>query len=410
MDNFMDNPWFVRIVALLLTVFLFITANDLGRNTGRTTPNEMENDDTDTIANVPVEIYYDSENLVVTGVPETVNVRLQGQRRFVEAAKRQRDFTVFVDLSNTEIGRHRVPILYKDISDKLKVTIEPAFADINLQEKVSETFSVEAEFNRSVLAEGFEAEQPEVDPKTVTITGGKDVVEKITYVKAVIDVSGLIDETIKKEALVQVFDRELNKLDVQVEPRTVSVTIPVTNPRKNVAIRLKQTGTPPEDIEIKTISTSNPEVMIFGRSEILAGIEELEVPVDVSNIHEDTEFEIPLKFPTGVNKITPDKIKVKIIAEEKKYEKTFENMPISLEGLREDLDAEITSPTPRTVSLTIKATRSELEKVKREDFKVIADLSGLYVGEHELPLEVKGPENIEWELNNKRIVVMISHK
>src|SRR5690606_12222755 len=167
MDKFMENPWFVRIISMLLAVLLFATANDYfgGKNT-RTTPNDMENANTDTITNVPVEVYYDSENLVVTGIPKTVDVKIEGQRRFVEATKRQRNFTVYVDLSDVQIGQHRVQILYKDISDKLKVNIEPAYADISVQEKVTKEFGVEAEFNRSILAEGFEAERPDVDPKT----------------------------------------------------------------------------------------------------------------------------------------------------------------------------------------------------------------------------------------------------
>src|SRR5690606_11810732 len=143
----------------------------------------------------------------------------------------------------------------------------------------------------------------------------KDVIEKISYVKATINASGLINDTIKQYAKVTVLDRELNKLDVLVEPESVLVTIPVTNPRKNVPIKINTTGTPPDDINIKTISTVTPEVMIFGRTEVLQNVEELEVTVDVSGIREDTEVEVPIKYPLGVNKITPDKIKVKILAE-----------------------------------------------------------------------------------------------
>ena len=104
-----------------------VSVNDLGKKEAGTTPNGMEDNDAETIANVPVELIYDSENLVVSGAPQTVEVKIEGQRRFVEATKRQRDFTVYIDLSDVEIGKHRVPISYKDFSDKLKVTIEPGY-------------------------------------------------------------------------------------------------------------------------------------------------------------------------------------------------------------------------------------------------------------------------------------------
>ncbi|MBW8350862.1 hypothetical protein K0H71_15620 [Bacillus sp. IITD106] len=411
MDKFMENPWFVRIISMLLAVLLFATANDYfgGKNT-RTTPNDMENANTDTITNVPVEVYYDSENLVVTGIPKTVDVKIEGQRRFVEATKRQRNFTVYVDLSDVQIGQHRVQILYKDISDKLKVNIEPAYADISVQEKVTKEFGVEAEFNRSILAEGFEAERPDVDPKTVKITGAKDVIEKISYVKATINASGLINDTIKQYAKVTVLDRELNKLDVLVEPESVLVTIPVTNPRKNVPIKINTTGTPPDDINIKTISTVTPEVMIFGRTEVLQNVEELEVTVDVSGIREDTEVEVPIKYPLGVNKITPDKIKVKILAEKKLEEKTLKDIKIESKGLSSDLNMELLSPVNGTVSLKVTGEKENLEKAIEGDFHVILNMEGLKAGEHEVDLVVDGLNGVEWELTEKKAKIRLTEK
>ncbi|MBS4196594.1 CdaR family protein [Lederbergia citri] len=411
MDKFMENPWFVRIISMLLAILLFVTANDYfgGKDTG-TMPNDMENANTDTITNVPVEVYYDSENLVVTGIPKTVDVKIEGQRRFVEATKRQRDFTVYVDLSDVQIGQHRVQILYKDISDKLKVNIEPAYADISVQEKVTKEFGVEAEFNRSILAEGFEAERPDVEPKTVKITGAKDVIEKISYVKATIDASGLINDTIRQYAKVTVLDRELNKLDVWVEPESVLVTIPVTNPRKNVPIKINTTGTPPDDINIKTISTVTPEVMIFGRTEVLQNVDELEVTVDVSGIREDTEIEVPIKYPLGVNKITPDKIKVKILAEKKLEERTLKDVKIESKGLSSDLNMELVSPANGTVSLKVTGEKDTLEKAIKGDFHVILNMDGLKAGEHEVDLVVDGLNDVQWELTEKKVKIRLTEK
>lgn len=410
MDNFMENPWFVRIIALLLAIFLFVTANDIGGKNKSSTPNSMENSDIDTIADVPVEVYYDSENLVVSGVPETVEVKLEGQRRFVEAAKRQRDFTIYVDLSDLEIGKHRVPILYKDISDKLKVAVEPSYTEVNLQEKVTDDFRVEAEFNRSILAEGFEAEQPEVEPKTVKVTGAKDVIERIMYVKATIDASGLINDTIKREARVTVLDRDLNKLSASVEPETVAVTIPITNPRKNVPIKINKEGEAPKGIDIKAVSTVTPEVMIFGTTEVLKEIDELEVSVDISNIHEDTEIEVPIEPPAGVNKITPENITVKVTADKQQHEKTLDGIPIEEKGLNAGMEFEFLSPATDSVALKVFGEEKDVKDVKKGQFHVIMDLAGLSSGTHDVELAVEAPENVKWELSQKTVKVRIRDK
>jgi YbbR domain-containing protein len=406
----MDNPWFVRIISMCLALLLFFSVSDMGKNKGESRPNGMENNEVETIADVPVEVYYDSENLVVTGVPKTVDVTIEGQRRFVEAAKRQRDFTIFVDLSDASIGDHRVPILYKDFSDKLKVKIEPSYADVSIQEKVTKEFGVEAEFNNNILAEGFEAEYPIVEPKTVQITGGKETIEKISYVKASIDANGLITNTIKRDTKVTVLDRNLNKLDVIVDPEYVLVTVPVNNPRKTMPLKIKQVGTPPSNTIIKRIETEINEVMVFGRTDILEQMKEFELEVDVSKIDKTTEMDIPFKYPPGVNRITPERVTVKVIAEKKNEQTSLDEIPIQSKGLAEGLDLEILSPAEGAVSIKLEGSKEELEKAVEKDFEVYMDMQGLKAGEHEVKLHVKGPKNVKWQLSTEKAKIRLKEK
>ena len=62
----------------------------------------------DIITQVPLEVYYDTENLIVTGLPKTVDVTIEGPRQIVLKAKLTKDFKVFVDLNALLIGEHRV--------------------------------------------------------------------------------------------------------------------------------------------------------------------------------------------------------------------------------------------------------------------------------------------------------------
>ncbi|GIN20627.1 MAG TPA: YbbR-like domain-containing protein [Bacillus bacterium] len=412
MDKFMDNPWFVRIVAMALALLLFLSVQDLGNKNEASRPNGMENSEVETITDVPLEKYYDSENLVVTGVPDTINVTIEGQRRFVEATKRQRDFTVYVDLSDLSIGNHRVPILYKDFSEKLKVKVEPVYVEVSIQEKVTQEFPVEPEFNNNILAEGFEAEQPIVEPNRVQITGGKETLEKISYVKASIDAKGLIEETIKRDTKVTVLDRELNKLDVMVEPEYVTVTVPVNNPRKTVPLKIKQVGSPPEGTVIKRMESDIDEVMIFGWTDNLKSVNEIEVEVDVSKVSKDEELDVPIKRPDGINKITPEIVKVKIVTDKaKKSEETnLSEVPIESKGLAEGLDVEFLSPEDGAVSIKVEGSKAQLKKAQESAFEVFMDMEGLQAGDHEVNLEVKGPKDIKWELSTDKARVRLKEK
>ncbi|MFD1708858.1 YbbR-like domain-containing protein [Siminovitchia sediminis] len=411
MDKFMDNPWFVRIVSMALALLLFLSVQDMGNSNQGSTPNDMENNEVETMTNVPVEKYYDTENLIVTGVPDTIEVTIEGQRRFVEAAKRQRDFTVYVDLSDLSIGNHRVPILYKDFSEKLKVKVDPAYVEVSIQEKVTEEFTVEAEFNNNILAEGFEAEQPVVEPNKVQITGGKETLEKISYVKASIDAKGLITQTIKRDTKVTVLDRDLNKLDVFVEPEYVSVTVPVNNPRKTVPIKLKQVGSPPDDLVIKRMETDIEEVMIFGWTDVLQSIDEVEVEVDISEVTESTELDVPIKNPEGINNITPGTVKVKIVTDKAKDtdETNVSGVPIESRGLAEGLDVEFLSPADGAVSIKLEGRKEKLEE-SLDAFEVYMNMEGLQAGEHEVDLAVKGPDDVKWEISVDKAKVRLTDK
>ena len=64
--------------------------------------------------------------------------------------------------------------------------------------------------------------------------------------------------------------------------------------KEKCANRLKQIGTPPEDLNQNYKHKYTLKSLFLAETQnSMAEIEELEVSVDVSNIHEDTEFEIP---------------------------------------------------------------------------------------------------------------------
>ena len=92
---------------------------------------------------MPVEVYYDNENLVVTGVPETVNITIEGPINLVQTTKLLKDFSLIVDLRTLTMGKHSVSIQPENISEKLQVRIEPAMVDVFIEEKITETFKVE---------------------------------------------------------------------------------------------------------------------------------------------------------------------------------------------------------------------------------------------------------------------------
>ena len=223
-DKLTDSRWFMKLVALVLALLLFGSVYD-GSNTNDI--NVPGDEETDTISDIPVKSYFDTENLVVTGVPSTVEVTLTGPTPNLQAAKAQKDFEVYVDLSKVKVGKQRIKLQIKDLSDKLKATMDPEYIEVDVQEKVTKEFSVDVEFDDTMVEDGYVAGSPVVKPNKVAITGGKEVMDQISYVRAIVELDDFVTDSVEKSAIITVLDANLNKLNVTVEQETVRVSIPI---------------------------------------------------------------------------------------------------------------------------------------------------------------------------------------
>ncbi len=112
-----------------------------------------------------------------------------------------------------------------------------------------------------------------------------------------------------QEASVLVLDKEMNKLDVIVEPETVKVTIPVKSSSKKVPIDIVRKGTPPNGVSIDSITADIKEVTIIADPEVLSEVDRVRVEVDVSKITEDTEITLPVIISNGIVKVSPETVK-----------------------------------------------------------------------------------------------------
>lgn len=442
MDRILNNKWSIRIIALLLAAILFTSVHASNKDT--TSFSTTSSSDSEVIENVPVKVYYDKTNLYISGVPETVTVTISGPRSIVQSAKAQQDFTVYADLKNASIGTQEVKLQVKDLSDRLKVKIDPASVSVNVQEKVTKKFSVDVELSKSVIADGYQAGTPIIDPKKVSITGAKDTIEQIAYVKATLEDDGNHKSEFTDKATVSVFDSNLNKLDVDVSPQEVKVTVPVEKVGKSVPIKIKQEGTPESDIEISSMTPDKSEVVVVGDDAVLDKIKEIEIPIDVSKIKADTVKEVTVPVPNGAKSVQPTTIEVKIKTIKKseantetntsdnnknddtdsddstkddsgdndtKISKSFSNIQVYMSGLKSTLDAQMITPANGKVSVTITGEKKTIDGISAKDLSVIANLSKGKAGDYSIPLELNGlPDNVAYVINPTNADFILTEK
>lgn len=417
LDKLMDNRTFMKLIALVMALLLFGSIYD--SNNASNSINIPGEHDTETIQDVPIKSYYDTDNLVVSGIPETAKVTLKGPKPNLQNAKAQRDFEVYVDLSQAKVGPMRVKLQIRNLSDKLSAKIEPEYVDVKVQEKVSREFNVEAKFNEKMIADGYEADTPVVKPKKVTITGGNEDIDNIHYVLAIVKTGNGVDSTIEKSAPVYAFDSSMKPLDVTVEPETVRVTIPIRQASKTVPIEVVRNGTPPDGVTIDSIVLDQDKAKISGTEEALKSTEKVRVEIDVSTVSRNTEIPLPVIIPEGIKEVEPKAVKATITVTIESEEaittnisstKTLSNVPIKVTGLSEDFNVSFQNPPGGKTSITVQGTDEEIEKIEAEHFQLSLDASNLEVGEYELPIAVQGPDHINWTILNKTARIILHTK
>ncbi|EMG27782.1 hypothetical protein X560_1351 [Listeria fleischmannii 1991] len=450
MDRILNNKWSIRIISLILAAILF-TSVTADNNAGDGSFQTSSQTDTETIQNVPVEVYYDKENLYVSGVPDTVTVTISGPRSIVQNTRAQQDFKVYADLRNASIGEQNVKLQVKDISERLKVTISPETAKVNVQEKVTKKFSVEAEINKSAVADGYEAGTPKVNPAKVSITGAKDTIEQIAYVKANVDSDKAHKEDFTAEATVSAFDSHLNKLDVEISPEKVDVSVPIEKVGKSVPLKINQTGKPSDDITISSITPDSSEVIVMGDADVLAKINEISVDVSVASITADTVREVTIPVPDGAKSVQPQTVEVRIktakksnsdsenrntdqnesdsntndnetpdgntngnsdsSTDTKDTSKTFSNLDVFTRGLPDKYTAQMITPANGKVNITLNGPQNTINQISASSVTAIADLSNVKEGEYSTKIQVNNlPSQVTYKLSVSNAEFLIKLK
>ncbi|UAL52489.1 YbbR-like domain-containing protein [Bacillus sp. CMF21] len=419
MDKMINNHWVMRIIALLMALILYVSVNfetpAPKKQPGPVTsvfpsaPSESAKD-TETIPDVEVKTYLDQEDVIVTGVPETVAVTLSGPTNSLLKAKQLKDFEIYAELSDLSIGSHRVQLKHKNIADNLEVNLNPSIITVNVEEKVTRDFPVQVDFiNKDQIETGYTAQDPIVKPSVVRVTGSKTLIDSIAMIKSRVNLQNA-NETIEQESKVTVYDDDGNILPLEVYPSVVDVTVPITSPSKKLPFKLKNEGELGEGLSISNIEAVPNEVTIYGPLDVIDPLEFIDgVTVDLSKIKDDTVLDVDIPVPDGVTKVSPEKIQIKVDVE-KEEEKILENLPVNIRGLGEGKIIQFLEPESEELDLSVVGAPSVLTNIKPSDLELFVNVTDLSDGEHDVKVEVNGPQDIKWTLPVDKVKVKISSK
>jgi len=408
MDNWFKSKWFVRGISLAFAIVLYIFVNITVNETQQDPTFSERSGDIQRIDEVPVEIRIDDENYVVSGVPDTVAVTLEGQTSVLTPTIIQQNFTVYVDLQNLGTGEHTVEIEYDNMPSGLNVYIEPEVINVTIEERATETFPVTAELiNRDQMAPGYEISEYSIETEEVEITSSKSNIDQIGVVKIFIDVSDL-DESIRNEEVpVNVYDLQGNELNVGVDPGSIEVSVEVNNPSKTVPVTVATTGELPDGYAVSSMSANVEEVEIFGTSNVLEGVTEVSTEeIDLSEITGSETIDTNLDLPDNVVAPDVESIEVEVEIEQSR---TFNDIPMEVQGLGDGQSVTFIDPENPRMDITIVGDDGDLDELTEEDIRAFIDVEGLSAGEHEVPVtaETSEGEEISTAENSDQVTIEI---
>lgn len=409
MDKLLTSNWFVKIISFLLALMLYtiVAMPDASTSDGDGLLNPEG--DSYPISDMKLQVLYDEEEVVVSELPETVDVIVEGRTDGVMIS-RMTNKEVFVDLRNLTPGQHLVTVKHRDFPENVDVTIDPARVSVTIEEKKSNTYQAGINLLKAdELPEGFQAENPIVTPETVTVTGGASKLEQVAFVRGYVDVSGA-KEALNARVTLNVYDANMDEIQgLTIEPAIVDVEVPISSPSKKVPVELDQKGELPEGTSISSIKVEPKEVSVFGPQKELEKLEVLDgASIDLSKISEDTTLELAVPVPDGMTKVEPQKVKVKITVGEEE-EKAFNDIPIKVTGLSDGLTASVKNPDSGLTEMTFYGTSDVLNNLLSADFEAYVDASNLSEGEHVLDMKWSGPSYIRWSSAPKKVTLTIQN-
>lgn len=408
MDKLYNNPWFVKAISFFIALMLFAIVNfDNANNQPSALPTITNG--SYTLEEIPLNVYYNDEEYAITEMVEQVQVNLRGPQNVLTLLQIARpSYDVFIDLRNLGTGTHNVNVQHRNFPNELTVNILPQTVKVTIEEKRTISVPVDIELlNEVALKDGYTLGTPIVNPVNVEITAAESIIKQVGFAKGFVDVKDS-NETIEKSVPVKVYDQHGNELHIDVNPTVVDVKIPINSPNKDVPIKINRIGELPEGLSIRTIYTDPKDITIYGPQEVINQIDFIDgLEIDLTKITENTIIELEVPVPPKVEKVAPETVKIVV---EVDIEEVIEisEIPVEVIGLGEKMDLEFSLPEQENITLVVKGSPNTIQRIRKEDLKVYIDVNQLPVGEHVVPLQVSGPQNVRYNLPFVDVKVVIS--
>lgn len=336
-----------------------------------------------------------------------ISVYISGPRSIVTDIK-AKDIVATADLSNVTVFSDYVDIDVKVVKDGVSassIEIAPKTTAIRLkiENRVTKTFNIDTELV-GTPADGYVIGGQQISPSSVKVTGTSSVVDSISSVKVLYDVSGAT-MNISDAAPIKIYDSQGTEIvDDRIELSKTAVDIKVNVlMTKTVPVTYKTKGTPADGYGVSGIDQAVTEAVIAGTEDALRDVNSIDVPdsaIDVSGLNADKIFHVRLSsyLPGNITVMSEGVVNVTVrIYPVSEREISVPVTGIVLSNLPQEYNISFGDVT--AVNITVTGEQSVLTALTVTGIIPTIDLSGIKEGDNTLRLKVTLPANCTLKQN-----------
>ncbi len=347
-----------------------------------------------------ITVEYDEERFVITGIPETVDITLIGNKSDLYIAKQSSDHNVTVDLSDIkEPGTYEVEIEYEKGLPSIEYSVNPSEVTVvvYLKETKNQSLSYKV-VNADHLENEVEISNVVLNTDSVVLRGADFQLEKVASVEAIIDVDKLTTTDPGKQVLEDIalvaYDKDGNIVDVEINTKSpVTAEVEITSTSRVVNLNFVPNNKVPFGKAISSYKFSQDTVVVYGPAEVLDELEKtgIDILVDVSKLTNNYSTTIEIPKPAGVKKMSINKVDVDV-----SITNSAEpiNMTLKIDALNvpNGYTAGAASPDDAEVMVSITGAQNIINNLDPSNFQAYVDLStikNVKAGTHEVDIKIK---------------------
>jgi YbbR domain-containing protein len=273
------------------------------------------------------------------------------------------------------------------VSDVQVISRSPSVIEYYIDKESSKSIEVRGKFVGSV-ADGYIAEQLEINPQTIKISGPEKVIEQVDYAYVEINRED-VDSTLEFSTAYQLIDVDGNVItDDSITPErdTVDVILPI-KASKEVALAVDIIPGGGAASENVVVSIEPSAITIIGDADMLEGINKIVLgSIDLSEVDQSYEATYQIALDNGVQNQTGT-TEAKVTVEIKGLEtRDIIINNFSCTNVPDGYDADIFT---KSLTVKVRADSDTIDQIASTNIRAVADLSEYSGNEGDFTVPVK---------------------